>query len=65
MKFIVERAFEGEAEKRYLCGCAWVQNKADADRMTFEDADRVAQYWQDYSAHSGKGYLFNVVEVSQ
>ena len=61
--WIVERfGYAGHGEQ-YLAGRIWVDDKADAERMTYEEAEQLANDWQDHAAMTGRPALFNISQV--
>lgn len=61
--YIIERTTDGGASEQYLKGTAWIDNRDEADRLPFADAEQLANDFQDHAAVRGNGYLFNVGEI--
>ena len=63
MDYIIERTTDNGRTEQYLSGRIWVDDKADAERMTFEEAEQLASDWTDHAAMTGRPALFNVASA--
>jgi len=62
-QYIIERTQDEGRTEQYLNGRIWVDDRADAERMTYEEAEQLANDWQDFAAMNGRPAWFNVAQV--
>ena len=62
-QYIIERTQDEGRTEQYLNGRTWVADRASAERMTYEEAEQLANDWQDFCAMKGSPAWFNLAQV--
>ena len=60
--YIVERTQDEGRTEQYLNGRVWVEERENAERMSYEEAEQLANDWQDHAAMTGRPTLFNIAQ---